>query len=141
MSFVLDTSLTLAWILPDEGSEQIDSLFEQLLSEGAVVPGHWKLEVANTLLMAERRGRIDANFRIAAIADLEVLPIVLDEETATHAWRESLHLAARQRLTIYDAAYLELALREGAPLGTLDADLIRAARQEQVPILGEARAT
>ena len=135
MSFVLDASLTLAWLLPDEGSVWLDALFERLLVQGAVAPEHWPLEVANTLLMAERRGRIDGGFRSAALTDLRALPITLDDETPAHAWGATLDLALRRRLTIYDAAYLELAKRKGAPLGTLDADLIIAAEAEGVAIL------
>lgn len=137
MSIVLDASLTLAWLLPDEGSARIDSLFEHLLTQGAVVPAHWRLEVANTLLMAERRGRVGADFRSGALADLADLPIVVDQDTAAHAWNATLDLAIRQRLTVYDAAYLELARRNGASLGTLDRDLASAGRAEGVMILGD----
>ena len=137
MSIVLDTSLTMAWLLPDEGSARIDSLFDRLLAEGAFAPAHWKLDVANTLIVAERRGRIEVGFRAGALADLQDLPIAIDEETAAHAWRATLDLAVRQQLTIYDAAYLELALRKGASLGTLDKDRANAARAEQVIVLGD----
>jgi len=138
VSFVLDSSVTLAFVLPDEGGSAINALFERLVSEGAVAPMLWKLEVANTLLMAERRGRIDAAFRRAAIADLEMFPITLDPNTAAQAWRTTLDLAAQHRLTVYDAVYLELAIRAAVPLATLDGELIRAAGAAGVQLIGVA---
>lgn len=135
MSFVLDASVTMAWILPDEGTTEITELFERLLTEGAVVPSLWKLEVANTLLMAERRGRLDTKFRQAALTDLEIMPIRIDAETALYAWHTTLDLAAQYRLSIYDAAYLELAVREKMALATLDDELSKAAQAANVTLI------
>jgi predicted nucleic acid-binding protein len=101
-----------------------------------VVPVHWPLEVANALLMAVRRARIDAGFRDAALRDLAALPIVLDPETSSRAWHDTLRLADAHRLTAYDAAYLELAHRRALPLATLDAELRAAARAFGVTLLG-----
>jgi predicted nucleic acid-binding protein len=137
VSFVLDASVTMAWILPDAGTGAITSLFEAFLREGGVVPSLWKLEVANTLLAAERHGRIDEGFRRAAINDLAALPIPLDTETLTYAWRTTLDLAAYHRLSLYDAAYLELAIRLAIPLATFDRELIRAAKAAQVRLILE----
>ncbi|MFV3131466.1 type II toxin-antitoxin system VapC family toxin [Niveispirillum sp. KHB5.9] len=134
MSFVLDCSATLAFILPDEGG--IDpGLTGRLLAEGALVPSLWTLEVANCLLMAERRGRIAPEFRNAALADLALLPISQDGETARSAWGRTSDLAKAHHLTLYDATYLELALRLGLPLASLDRDLVGAAGAAGVPVL------
>ena len=85
------------------------------------MPTLWRLEVANSLTVAVRRGRIDANFRHAALADLALLDITTDDHTDVHAWGETLNLADRFQLAVYDAAYLELAERRSIPLATLDA--------------------
>ena len=128
MSLVLDSSATLAWIFGDETTEAIRELFDQVAESGAVVPALWRLEVANSLTVAVRRGRIDASFRRAALADLALLDITGDKSTDDHAWTETLELADRFRLSLYDAAYLELAQRRALPLATLDDDLRAAAR-------------
>ena len=114
MSLVLDSSATLAWIYSDETTDAIRALFDQVADAGAVVPSLWRLEVANSLTIAVRRGRIDVDFRRAALADLALLDITTDQRTDPQAWGETLNLADRFRLTVYDAAYLELAQRRGA---------------------------
>jgi predicted nucleic acid-binding protein len=86
--------------------------------------------------MGVRRKRHDAAFRDATLADLAQLPIQVDAETDQHAWGATLHLAERYQLTLYDAAYLELALRRDLPLATLDEDLRQAANTEKVRLLG-----
>ena len=108
MSLVLDSSATLAWIYSDETTEPIRRLFEAVTNEGAFVPTLWRLEVANSLTVAVRRGRIDADFRRASLADLALLDITTDQYTDFHAWNETLNLADRFRLTLYDAATLSL---------------------------------
>jgi predicted nucleic acid-binding protein len=113
MSMVLDSSATLAW-----------------------VPGLWKLDVANILEMGVRRGRRDAAFRNSTLADLALLPIRVDTETDRQAWGATLQLSDRHRLTLYHAAYLELALRRGLPLASLDAELRPAAQAEGVAVVG-----
>jgi predicted nucleic acid-binding protein len=87
--------------------------------------------------MGVRRGRHDASFRDATLADLALLPISLDPETDPQAWGATLHVAGRYRLTLYDAAYLELAIRRGLPLATLDGDLRAAAQAEGLVVLGK----
>jgi predicted nucleic acid-binding protein len=99
------------------------------------VPALWRLEVANSLTIAVRRGRIDAEFRRAALDDLAMLEITTDNQTDTHAWAETLQLADRFRLTLHDA-YLELAHRRGVPLATLDEDLSAAALALGLNVLG-----
>jgi len=97
----------------------------------------WRLEIANVLEMGVRRSRHDAGFRDATLSDLALLPIHLDPDTNEHAWGATVHLAVQHRLTVYDAAYLELALRRGLPLATLDQELRAAAESEKVKVLGE----
>jgi predicted nucleic acid-binding protein len=133
---VLDTSVTLAWIYPGERSHTIMSVFDRVTEAGAWVPSLWRLEVANSLEMGVRRGRIEPAFRDAALRDFELLPIQTDPETEKHAWRETLRLAQRHRLTVYDAAYLELAMRRGLPLASLDRELRVAGQLESVALLG-----
>ena len=136
MSLVLDSSATLAWVYGDETTDAIRSVFDQVADQGAVVPGLWRLEVVNSLTMAVRRSRIDADFRRAALADLALLDITTDQHTDSYAWAETLHLADRYRLTLYDAAYLELAQRRKLPLATLDQELRAAAQAAGVKTLG-----
>jgi predicted nucleic acid-binding protein len=136
VSLVLDSSVTLAWIYADETTEPIREVFNMLSRSGTWVPGLWRLEVANVLEMGVRRKRHDAKFRDATLADLAQLPIQVDTETDKHAWSTTLRLAERHQLTLYDAAYLELALRRNLPIATLDEDLRSAARVEKVRLLG-----
>ena len=138
MNLVLDSSATLAWIYSDETTDAIRAIFDQVADAGAVVPALWRLEVANSLTVAVRRKRIDAEFRRAALADLALLDITTDQHTDSHAWAETLHLADRHRLTLYDAAYLELAQRRKLPLATLDQELRAAAHAVGTTLLGEA---
>jgi predicted nucleic acid-binding protein len=132
---VIDVSLALAWCFGDENSPAADRTIDQVRDDGAWVPSLWHLEVANVLFAAERRGRIkraDLEHRLDLLTDL---PISIDDETHLHAWTSILALARAQRLTTYDAAYLELAMRRGLELGTLDVDLAKAARRMGVPLV------
>ena len=136
MSLVLDSSVTLAWVYSAETTEAISSVFAKVIESGAWVPALWRLEIANVLEMGVRKGRSDAAFREAALADLALLPITVDQETDRQAWGVTAKLAARHRLTLYDAAYLELARRRCLPLATLDHELRAAATAEDVLLLG-----
>ena len=136
MSFVLDSSITLARVYSDELTIEVERVFDLLTQSGAWVPTLWHLEVANVLERDVRRKRCSADFRDATLADLARLPIHVDPETDRHAWGATLRLAERHLLTLYDAAYLELALRRNLPLATLDEDLHRAARAEKTRLLG-----
>jgi predicted nucleic acid-binding protein len=137
MNLVLDSSVAMAWIYPDETTEAVRSVFDRIVQSSAWVPALWRLEVANVLEMGVRRGRHSASFRDATLSDLALLPIRIDLETHERAWNSTAKLAERHRLTIYDAAYLELALRRGLPLATLDRELRSAATAETVQLLGE----
>jgi predicted nucleic acid-binding protein len=137
MSVVLDSSATLAWIYSDETTEAIRHVFNLLSQKGAWVPAFWRLEIANALQAGVQRGRHDVAFRDATLADLALLPITLDAETDQQAWGATIRLAERHGLTLYDAAYLELADRRGLPLATLDSELREAARRENIDLLGQ----
>jgi len=136
VSLVLDSSATLAWIYSDETTEPIRRVFDAVADHGAVVPSLWRLEVANSLTGAMRRGRIDAEFRRAALADLAFLDIAVDAHTDFNAWAATLELADRFRLTVYDAAYVELAGRRGLPLATLDEEMRDAGAALGLSLLG-----
>ena len=137
MSLVVDSSATLAWVYGDETTDAICEVFARLTERGAWVPALWRLEVANVLEMGVRRGRHDAAFRDATLADLALFPISVDPETDRQAWGPTVRLAERHRLTLYDAAYLELAQRRGLPLATLNTELRNAASAEGVILLGK----
>lgn len=136
MSLVVDSSATLAWIFSEGTTPPIREVLESVINGGAWVPSIWPLEVANILEMSIRRSRCDGAFRDATLEDLTALPIRIDTETATHAWGPTTRLAGRHKLTAYDAAYLELALRRSLPLATLDIDLRAAAQKEKIFLLG-----
>jgi|SRR5271155_3129301 predicted nucleic acid-binding protein len=136
MSLVLDSSLTLAWLYSEELTDAVRLVFERVTASRAWVPSLWRLEVANSLQMAVRRKRIDAVFRDASLADLSLLNIATDPDTDLFAWSDSLQLAERFSLTLYDAAYLELALRLSLPLATLDEELRTAAAALNMNLLG-----
>jgi predicted nucleic acid-binding protein len=125
--FVLDGSVTMAWYFADESNPYADSVLSDLESARALVPSLWTLEVANTVLVGERRKRSTEAQAAAWLGILETLSIEVDGETTSHAWSSTLALARSQNLSAYDAAYLELAMRRGLPLATLDAKQKNAA--------------
>ena len=124
-AFVLDCSVAISWLMPDEYFEA--HFLDQVAEKGAIVPSLWSLEVGNVLLLAERHKRISAEQRHKALYTLLELPIIVDPMTSHHAWLETMELAERYGLTLYDASYLELALRRSLPLATFDKPLKRAA--------------
>jgi predicted nucleic acid-binding protein len=126
-AFVLDGSITVAWFFEDETNTYAESVEDALARAAAVVPALWPLEVANALLVGERRKRTTEAKVTQFLALVTSLPIAIDDETAARAWQESLQLARAHHLSVYDAAYLELALRRGLPLATLDDPLKAAA--------------
>jgi predicted nucleic acid-binding protein len=111
MSFVLDASATAAWIHIDEVTPVLDQIFAELTASSAWVPELWPLEVANLLVTNVKKGRYDTVSRDRYLSILEKLPIQIDKHTGANAWTHTLRLAEKHRLTVYDAAYLELALR------------------------------
>ncbi|HTI72068.1 MAG TPA: type II toxin-antitoxin system VapC family toxin [Candidatus Limnocylindria bacterium] len=137
--FVLDCSLAMAWFFQGEATLATDALLDLLNQEGAVVVAqHWPLEVANTLLMGERRQRCTQADVAHFLNILGALHIEIDKSTGTNATRVTLDLARSQGLTIYDAAYLELAMRRQLPLASLDKALRSAATKVGVSCLPAA---
>ena len=130
--FVLDCSVTMAWYFKDESSSYSRAVRKALSDLRAVVPGLWPLEVANILGLAERRKRSGEAETSKWLSLLHLLPIRVDDETPARAWSDILHVARSHHLTAYDAAYLELALRLGLPLASLDEKLKTAAREAGV---------
>lgn len=133
---MLDNSVALAWCFEDEQTPATDAILDRLVREGATAPQLWPLEALNGLLTAERRGRIGRDDRLRLASLLADLPITIDAETAARTWTATARLAEAHRLTAYDAAYLELALRENLPLATRDAALAAAAGAVGVGVLG-----
>ena len=134
---VPDASATLTWCFEDEAMAWTDALLADLRAgDEAMVPAHWPAEVANALLIAVRRGRISREKANRFFLDLRALPIRIDPESSETVFDQVFKLAEQYRLTVYDAAYLELAIREGLPLATLDNDLRKAARASGVPLVG-----
>jgi predicted nucleic acid-binding protein len=136
MALVLDSSVTLAWVYTDEITDAVRDVFERVKREGAWIPMLWRWEVANALQMNVRRGRHDADFRDAALSNLAWFPIRVDAPAEPEAWLGAVELAGRHSLTVYDSAYLELAVRRRLPLATLDRELQAAAAAEGVKLLG-----
>lgn len=127
MSFVLDASMTLAWHFEDEASADVRSVAQRAFADGVVVPQHWLLEVFSGLLRGERRDRASPAGTQEFVGFLQDLSPEVDDPDEERVISVLLPLARDQRLSLYDAAYLELAGRRGLPLATLDSSLVRAA--------------
>ena len=125
--FVLDCSVTMAWYFKDEANAYAKAVRKSLIEVDAFVPGLWPLEVANILVMGERRQRSTEAEASKWLRYLQMLPIRVDDETAVRAWSDILHIARSYQLLAYDASYLELAIRLGLPLASLDDNLKAAA--------------
>ena len=134
--FILDASVTLAWFFEDEKTDWSEELLERLRQGNrVVVPAHWAAEVANGLLMAVRKKRIKPEQLQLHWEDLGRLPIDTEPALNTARGEEVLAPGEKHGLTVYDAAYLELARRYQFPLATLDGDLRKAAQAEGVDLL------
>jgi len=136
MPFVLDASVFASWILDDEHHAVADFAYARLDFDTAVAPILWWFEVRNLLIVNERRGRIDATKSAEALRLAAACPVALDTSADEGAL---ISLARRHKLTIYDAAYLELALRLQCPLATLDAALAKAAEAEGALFIAAGR--
>ncbi len=127
--------MAIAWLFADERTDAAHAVMLRVVSGGAFVPSLWRLEVANVLRNAVRRGRCDEAYVDRSLERLGRLPVEIDDETSMHAWTATCALSREQGLTSYDAAYLELAVRKSQPLATCDADLIAAAGRCGVEVL------
>jgi predicted nucleic acid-binding protein len=129
-ALVLDCSATLPWVFGSEATKATDALLETVVQGAQVwVPALWHLEIANVLIGAQKRGRIDQAGITQFLTALEAFDIRTDDQTTTRAWHQTLALAERYQLTSYDAAYLELSLRRNLPLATLDKALTKALKK------------
>jgi predicted nucleic acid-binding protein len=137
---VIDASVTAAWVLPDEATPLGAELHRLALTEGMVVPFIWPVEMANILLKAERRGRIDADRRRRAAISLCAKPPEIDSLEQSSLCVAASALAGTHMLSVYDALYLEVALRRSLPLATFDLRLARAAQVAGVAVLGASAA-
>jgi predicted nucleic acid-binding protein len=132
MSFVLDASVAACWAFQDEDHPDAAAAFDRIGPEDCVVPCLWWFEVRNVLIVNERRGRIAEADVSTFLLHLSRLPVRIDRAPDESA---VLRIARVHRLSVYDAAYLELARRENVPLATLDAELRRAAAGERVTLV------
>ena len=133
--FVIDNSVIMTWCFKDEASQYADLILDRLEVSDGFVPSIWPLEVCNVLLVAERRKRIGEADSARFIALLSELPIIVKQEPPERMIKEIFALARKHKLSSYDASYLDLAMRKGLPIATLDKKLITAAKRSKVPIL------
>ena len=135
MTLVIDASIALAWCLPGEATARTEALLDRVADSDAVASAIWPIEVANILLMSERSGRITEAATLASVQFLRDLPISVDLDVLSAAFTSVLALARNQDLTVYDATYLELALRRRLPLATDAGPLRTAAERVGVEVL------
>jgi predicted nucleic acid-binding protein len=133
--FVLDCSITMSWCFEDEKSILSDRILEMFLDKVAIVPIIWQLEVASVLLIAERKKRITHDQREMFKETLSILPIEIDFSTTYRTMGSIYDLAKENQLSIYDACYLELAIRENIPIATSDKELLKAAHYKKISVL------
>ena len=133
--FVTDNSVVMSWCFKDEGNPYADLVLDRLSGATAVVPSIWPLEVINVLLVAESRKRISEADSVRFITLLSQFPIVVEYEKPEQIMKDLLPLARIHNLSSYDASYLDLAMRKGVHMATLDNRLINAARAVDVKIL------
>ena len=130
---MIDNSIVLAWCLADESHAVADGAMRAVIEDGAVVPGIWWYELRNALVVNERRGRLEPADTQATLTDLRELSIAIDRD---HDEGTILNLARSHELSVYDAAYLEVAQRRGLPLATLDDRLRNAATSTRITVFG-----
>lgn len=134
-AFVLDASMTVAWHFADEETSATAAVEQLTIEATVIVPGHWRAEVANALLVGERSGRATSSDSARFIGRLDQLDLVIDQLDDGEVMGRILPLARAHRLTVYDALYLEVAERRGLPLASLDKPLRKAASDVGVTLL------
>ncbi len=127
---MLDCSVAIAWATRERGDARFEEAIEKVVVRGALVPQHWRLEVGNVLLRHPRMAKGPGHLLLQTLADIAELPVTVDGRTADLAWGRTMALAKKYSLTVYDAAYLEFAVRAEAVLLTLDRELALAAMGE-----------
>jgi predicted nucleic acid-binding protein len=134
VSFVVDNSVVMSWCFRDETNQYADTVLERLAEATAFVPSIWPLEVVNVLLVAERKKRLSKADSVRFITLLSQLPIIIEHERPEGIMSDLLALARATNLSSYDASYLDLSMRKGLPIATLDTRLTDAARLVNVPV-------
>jgi len=135
MPFVLDASVALAWLLPDEVSDAVDALADRIAEDAAVVPAIWTLEIGNALLTAERRGRISRKERDRCLQLLTAIQVAVDAPFPLAKLADLVKLASDHDLTTYDASYLLLARERGLALATVDQHMRKASAKLRIRVL------
>jgi predicted nucleic acid-binding protein len=136
-SFVLDCSVTMAWCFLDEATPTTVDLFHRAVNDSALVPYLWYLEVTNTLMLSERKARLNFTQVIEFIALIQSFDIEVDTQDTDQVFASLFPLCRSHGLTSYDAVYLDLAMRRQLPLATLDESLRKAAKKAGVKVLGK----
>ena len=136
MPLVVDASVLLRWYFEDE-DELAPQLFRAVVRDSLVVPTHWRAELANGVVVGERRGRSRPEQMAQMLQLIDRLDLTVDERGGEAALSLILPLARAHRLTVYDALYLELAERRGLPLATFDVELASAARSVGIDVLDQ----
>ena len=134
-SFVIDNSVVMSWCFKNETNQYADAVLDRLLESTAFVPSIWPLEVVNVLLVAERKKRLKEADSVRFITLLSQLPIVVEYERTERIMKDLLALSRTNNLSSYDACYLDLSMRRGIAIATLDTQLKKAAKKTDVPIL------
>mgnify|MGYP000344903169 FL=1 len=137
MLFVLDNSVSMRWLFKDGTEADLlyaEQVLEALKEGSAIVPGVWWLEVSNVIVRAEAQQLLPETQSRKFLDTLRKIPITVDSSPVEQLWEQTLHLARKFHVSAYDAAYLELAIRQNIVLATLDADLARAARQSKTQL-------
>ena len=132
--FVIDNSVVMAWCFKDEASQYADAILDSFEISTGFVPSIWPLEVCNVLLVAERKRRISEAGSTRFIALLAELPIIVEQEPPERMLMEIFAFAREHKLSSYGASYLDLAMRKGLPIATLDKNLMAAAKRSKVPL-------
>jgi len=133
-SFVVDNSVVMSWCFQDQANDYADAILGQLVDTTAYAPSVWPLEVVNVLLAAERRDYISEADSVRFVNLLSQLPIVVQYEGPGKGMKDLLALARAHDLSSYDASYLDLAMKKGLPLATLDKELRHAAKAAKLRI-------
>ncbi len=134
-TFVIDNSVVMSWCFYDEADEYSDFVLDKLIEKEAIVPYIWPFEVANVLLVAERRDRIQFGESLEFLEYILQLPIFMEQKEKKELIKGIYLIGREYKLSSYDASYLELAWRRKCPLASFDKNLIAAAKKMKVPIL------
>lgn len=133
-SIVIDASIALSWCFADERNDASQRLLERVILKGALVPNLWHLEVCNSLIIGEIKGRISIESIVEQFKNFSDMPIEVDPQTSVAAWGSIARIARAHKLTSYDAAYVELAHRYSIELATRDEAMIKAATELKIPL-------